>query len=69
MAGTIEPIGLGEPRPAHVADLEAELSALWRSAAEDPAAKNAVTRACTLTLIICVESDEAAEEVNNLVPR
>jgi glucose-6-phosphate dehydrogenase assembly protein OpcA len=58
---------LGEPRAADVADLEAELSALWRSAAEDPAAKNVVTRACTLTLIICVESDEAAEEVNNLV--
>ncbi|MGA9059859.1 MAG: glucose-6-phosphate dehydrogenase assembly protein OpcA [Terriglobia bacterium] len=67
MAGTIEPIGLGEPRPADVADLEAELSALWRSAAEDPAAKNAVTRACTLTLLIYVESNEAADEVNNLV--
>jgi glucose-6-phosphate dehydrogenase assembly protein OpcA len=58
---------LGEPRPADVADLEAELSALWRSAAEDPAAKNAVTRACTLTLLIYVESNEAADEVNNLV--
>ena len=67
MAGTIEPIGLGEPRPANVADLEAELSALWRAAAEDPAAKNAVTRACTLTLLVYVESDEAASEVNNLV--
>jgi glucose-6-phosphate dehydrogenase assembly protein OpcA len=67
MAGTIEPIGLGEPRPANVADLEAELSALWRSAAEDPAAKNAVTRACTLTLLIYVESDEAAYDVTNLV--
>jgi glucose-6-phosphate dehydrogenase assembly protein OpcA len=50
-----------------VADLEAELSALWRAAAEDPAAKNAVTRACTLTLLVYVESDEAASEVNNLV--
>ena len=67
MAGTIEPIGLGEPRAADVADLEAELSALWRAAAEDPAAKNAVTRACTLTLLIYVESNEAADEVNNLV--
>ncbi len=67
MAGTIEPIGLGEPRAADVADLEAELSALWRSAAEGPAAKNVVTRACTLTLLIYVESDEAADEVNNLV--
>jgi glucose-6-phosphate dehydrogenase assembly protein OpcA len=60
-------MGLGEPRPANVANLEAELSALWRSAAEDPAAKNAVTRACTLTLLIYVESEEAAYEVNNLV--
>jgi len=67
MAGTIEPIGLSEPRPANVADLEAELSALWRSAAEDPAAKNAVTRACALTLLIYVENDEAAYEVNELV--
>jgi glucose-6-phosphate dehydrogenase assembly protein OpcA len=67
LAGTIEPIGLGEPRAADLADLEAELSALWRSAAEDPAAKNVVTRACTLTLLIYVESDEAAYEVNNLV--
>ena len=67
MAGTIEPIGLGEPRPANVAELEAELSALWRSAAEDPAAENTVTRACTLTLLIYVESDEAAYEVNNVV--
>ena len=67
MAGAIEPIGLGEPRPANVADLEAELSALWRSAAEDPEAKNAVTRACTLTLLIYVESDEAAYEMNELV--
>jgi glucose-6-phosphate dehydrogenase assembly protein OpcA len=50
-----------------MADLEAELSALWRSAADDPAAKNAVTRACALTLLIYVESDEAAYEVTNLV--
>lgn len=67
MAGTIEPIALGDPRPADVANLEAELSALWRSAAEDPAAKNVITRACTLTLLIYVESDEAAFEVSNLV--
>jgi len=67
LAGLIEPIGLGEPRPANVAELESELSALWRRAAEDPAAENAVTRACTLTLLIYVESDEAAYEVTNLV--
>ena len=70
MARTIEPIGLGELRAVPqggMADLEAELSALWRSAAEDPAVKNVVTRACTLTLLIHAESDEAADEVNNLV--
>jgi len=67
MAGIIEPIGLDEPRPVNVSNLEAELSALWRTAAEDAAAETAVTRACTLTLLIYVESDEAAYEVTNLV--
>jgi glucose-6-phosphate dehydrogenase assembly protein OpcA len=67
LAGRIEAIGLGEPRPVRVAELESELSALWRSAAEDATVKNAVTRACTLTLLIYVESDEAAAEVNDLV--
>jgi len=67
MAGIIEPVGLGEPRPADISKLEAELSVLWRAAAEDPAAESAVTRACTLTLLIYVENDEAAYEVTNLV--
>ncbi len=67
MAGIIEPVGIGEPRPVDVSNLEAELSALWRTAAEGPAAEGAVTRACTLTLLIYVESDEAAYEVTNLV--
>jgi glucose-6-phosphate dehydrogenase assembly protein OpcA len=64
---TIQPILLGEPRPANVATLEAELSALWRSAAEDPATKSAVTRACALTLLVYVEDEEAALEVNGVV--
>jgi len=67
LARTTEPISLGEARLANVADLEGELSALWRSVAEDPATKDVVTRACALTLLVYVESDEAAEEVNNLV--
>jgi glucose-6-phosphate dehydrogenase assembly protein OpcA len=67
VAGTIEPIGIDEPRQVDVANLEAELSALWRTAAETPAAESVVTRACTLTLLIYVESDEAASEVTNLV--
>jgi len=67
MAGVIEAVGLGEPRPVDVSNLEAELSALWRTAADDRSAESAVTRACTLTLLIYVESDEAAYEVTNLV--
>jgi glucose-6-phosphate dehydrogenase assembly protein OpcA len=67
MAGIIEPVGLGDARPVVVSNLEAELSALWRTAAEDPTGESAVTRACTLTLLIYVESDEAAYEVTNLV--
>lgn len=67
MTETLQPILLGEPRPAKVPDLEAELSALWRSAAEDPATQNVVTRACTLTLLVYLENEEAAQEVNSLV--
>jgi glucose-6-phosphate dehydrogenase assembly protein OpcA len=58
---------LGEPRPANVADIEAELAALWRSAAEDTADGHAVIRACTLTLIVVVEDEEGAREVDNVV--
>ena len=67
MAEALQPVLLGEPRPADVGRVEAELSALWRSAAEDPAAQNAVMRACALTLLIYVESEESAREVSNLV--
>lgn len=57
----------GELRPANVAELEAELSALWRSAGEDPKIGQAVTRACALTLLVYVESEEAGREVSNLI--
>jgi glucose-6-phosphate dehydrogenase assembly protein OpcA len=67
LTNTLHPILQGEPQPANVPELEAELSALWRAAAEDPSLQNAVTRACTLTLLIAVETEEAAREVNNLV--
>jgi glucose-6-phosphate dehydrogenase assembly protein OpcA len=67
MTDTIQPILFGEPRPANVAALEAELSALWRSAAEDARTQGAVTRACALTLLVYVESEEAAREVNRAV--
>ncbi len=58
---------LGEPRPANVADIEAELAALWRSAAEDTVDGHAVTRACTLTLIVVVEDEDSAREVDNVM--
>jgi glucose-6-phosphate dehydrogenase assembly protein OpcA len=67
VAETLQPILLGEPRPVNVAEIEADLSALWRSAADDPALQNAVTRACTLTLLIYVESEDAGREVNDLI--
>lgn len=67
MTNTVEPILQGEPQAADLAEIESELSALWRSAAEDPTLQNAVTRACALTLIIYVESEEAAQEINELI--
>jgi glucose-6-phosphate dehydrogenase assembly protein OpcA len=56
----------GEPRPAQVADLEAELSALWRSVAEGPGSQ-AVIRACALNLLVYVESEEEGREVSNVI--
>jgi len=64
---TANKLPLEVPRQVDVAALEAELSALWRSAAEDPATRQAVTRACTLTLLTYVESEEAGREVSNLI--
>ncbi len=61
----IQPFGLS--RQADVAALEAELSALWRSVAEDPATRQAVTRACALTLLVYVDSEEAGREVSSLI--
>ncbi len=66
MAPIIQPLTT-EPREVGVADLEAELSALWRSAAEDPDTRNAVTRACALTLLVYAENQDAAREVSNLI--
>jgi len=60
-------LALGEPRPVNLAALEAELSALWRSAAEDPSARDVVTRACALTLLAYVESEEEGRQASNLI--
>jgi glucose-6-phosphate dehydrogenase assembly protein OpcA len=62
-----EPALLGSPRPANVAELETALSALWRSLAEGAETRQAVTRACTSTLLLYVESEAAGREVGNLL--
>ena len=67
MVETAKILPLEVPRTANVAALEGELSALWRSAAEDPAIRQAVTRACALTLLAYVESEEAGREVSGLI--
>jgi glucose-6-phosphate dehydrogenase assembly protein OpcA len=50
-----------------VAEIEAGLSAMWRSAAEASGGKQVVTRASALTLLIYVDSQEAGREVSNLI--
>ncbi len=60
---------VGELRPANLAELEAELSALWRAAAEGTEIQHPVTRSCYLTLLVYVESEEAGREVLDLVDK
>ena len=67
MGSTLQEFALGEPRPANVAEIEAGLSAMWRSAAETVGAESAVTRASALTLLVYVDSQEAGREVSNLI--
>ena len=57
----------GELQPANVADLEKELSELWRSAAEDPETEHPVIRARVLTLLVYVEDEPAGRETLNLI--
>lgn len=67
MSETSQVLGLGEPRPADVAAIERDLSALWTSMAGADARQGGVTRACALTLLVYVESEEAGQEVSNLI--
>jgi len=67
LGGTLQEFALGEPRPANVAEIEAGLSAMWRSAAETSSTKSAVTRASALTLLIYTDCQESAREVSNLI--
>lgn len=69
MALTLDSLTGGAPvsRRVAVEELEAQLSALWRSAAEGAEGKSAVTRACAFTLLVYVESEDAAREVSSLM--
>ena len=67
MSSAIQEFALGEPRPANVAEIEAGLSAMWRSATEAGGGKSAVSRASALTLLVYVDCEEAAREVSNLI--
>ena len=67
MGGTLQEFALGEPRPANVAEIEAGLSAMWRSATESAGTDSAATRASALTLLVYVDCEEAAREVSNLI--
>jgi glucose-6-phosphate dehydrogenase assembly protein OpcA len=57
----------GVMQPANVANLEEELSELWRSAAEDPETDHPVMRACVLTLLVYVENERAGHEALEMV--
>ncbi len=67
MSDAVSSLIAGEPREANVSALNAELAALWRSAAEESESHNAVIRACALTLVIYTESEEAAHDVSQLL--
>lgn len=67
MGDTLQALISGEPREADVSALTAELDELWRTAAKDSASEHAVMRACALTLLVYTESEEAAQEVSQLL--
>lgn len=59
----------GDLQPASIADLEKELSGLWRSAAEDPETEHPVMRASVLTLLVYVENEQAGRETLDLISK
>lgn len=67
MALTIESLSGGEAREIKINGLENEIAELWRSVAKEAEGAEAVTRAASLTLIVYVESPEAAREVGKLM--
>ena len=69
MAETLEHLGLGKPRPAAVADLEAELSALWRSPTQAAEEGSSVMRASALTILVYLDNRQEEGEVCSVVSR
>jgi glucose-6-phosphate dehydrogenase assembly protein OpcA len=67
MSGAIQEYALGDPRPANVGEIEAGLSAMWRSAAESVGSESTAARASALTLLVYVDCQEAAREVSALI--
>lgn len=62
----IESLTGDAPLEVPIGNLETSISELWRSAAKDAENPEAVLRAAALTLVVFVESPEAAEEVREL---
>ena len=67
MGGTLQGLALGEPRPANVGEIEAGISAMWRSAAGGSGAETSVTHASALTLLVYVDCQKSAQEVSNML--
>lgn len=65
MALDLESLTGDAPREVPISDLEKSISEVWRSASKGENAE-AVLRAAALTLVVFVESPEAAEEVREL---
>jgi len=67
LVGSLQKFALGEPRPAHVGEIEAGISAMWKSAAEASGPESAVTHASALTLLVYVDCQKAAQEVSDML--
>jgi glucose-6-phosphate dehydrogenase assembly protein OpcA len=67
MTTAIQEFALAEPHPANVAQIEAGLAAMWRSAAETLKGKATVSRASALTLLVYADCAGAAREVSGLI--
>jgi glucose-6-phosphate dehydrogenase assembly protein OpcA len=63
----LQEFALGEPRPANVGEIEAGISAMWKSAAKASGTETSVTHASALTLLVYVDCQKAAQEVSNML--